>query len=252
MYRFIKIFYQIVFTIYCWSLFVFLWLFSTFIATILTLGTKNKESVFNKVERIFSRIAFRLIGMNVEVSGVENVPKDEPVIFVSNHQSMLDIKISLACIPVDFSFISKDSIFRVPLLGTYMAASGHIPIQRTENKRAYETIMTTIEKMKARQKSLMVFPEGTRSEHGELGSFKRGISFIILKSGRRVVPMAISGSCQFMPKGRWLSDPEKRHVKVCFGKPLSFDKTKIDREYTLQVTDILHKKVQELLDIIQE
>ena len=182
--------YQIVVTLYSWALFVLFWLFSILTAAILSLDAKDKENIFNTTERVFSRIAFKLLGMKIEIQGLENIPKNEPVIFISNHQSMMDIKLSLACIPTNISFISKDTIFRVPILGAYMKASGHIPIQRGEDRKAYETLLTAVKKLTAK-KSLVVFPEGTRSEDGQLGAFKRGISLIILKSGRRVVPMAI-------------------------------------------------------------
>jgi len=184
--------------------------------------------------------------MKIEIQGLENIPKNEPVIFISNHQSMMDIKLSLACIPTNISFISKDTIFRVPILGAYMKVSGHIPIQRGEDRKAYETLLTAVKKLTAK-KSLVVFPEGTRSEDGQLGAFKRGISLIILKSGRRVVPVAICGSNQFMPKRGWLSHPEKRYVKMNFGKPLSFDNSRTDREYTIQVTNQLRNEVLGLL-----
>ena len=239
-------FYQMLFTVYSWMLFVSLWMLSTLTAVILSIDTREKENVFNTIERFFSRIAFKLLGMQVEIQGIENIPSDEPVIFISNHQSMMDIKLSLAFIPVNFSFISKDTVFHIPILGAYMTASGHIPIQRTEDRKAYATLLTAINKLTAK-KSLVVFPEGTRSEDGKLGTFKRGISLIILKSGRRVVPMAICGSNQFMPKRGWLSYPEKRYVKICFGKPLSFDSTRTDREYTIDVTNKLQKEVSGLL-----
>ena len=238
--------YQIVVTLYSWALFVLFWLFSILTAAILSLDAKDKENIFNTTERVFSRIAFKLLGMKIEIQGLENIPKNEPVIFISNHQSMMDIKLSLACIPTNISFISKDTIFRVPILGAYMKVSGHIPIQRGEDRKAYETLLTAVKKLTAK-KSLVVFPEGTRSEDGQLGAFKRGISLIILKSGKRVVPMAICGSNQFMPKRGWLSHPEKRYVKMNFGKPLSFDNSRTDREYTIQVTNQLRNEVLGLL-----
>lgn len=241
--------YQIVFTLYSWTLFVSLWIFSTFMAVILSMDTRDKEYVFNTVERLFSRIAFILMGMKIEIKGVENIPQDEPVIFISNHQSMMDIKLSLACIPENFSFISKDTIFHVPILGAYMTASGHIPIQRSEDRKAYASLLAAINNLTAKKKSLVIFPEGTRSDDGQLGTFKRGISLIVLKSGRRVVPMAIRGSNQFMPKRGWLSHPEKRYVRISFGKPLSFDRSRTDREYTIYVTDKLQKEVLNLLQV---
>lgn len=242
--------YRILFTIYSWVLFVSLWMLSTLTAVILSIDTEEKENVFNTIERFFSRIAFKLLGMKVEIQGLENIPRNEPVIFISNHQSMMDIKLSLAFIPVNFSFISKDTVFHVPILGAYMTASGHIPIQRTEDRKAYATLLTAVNKLTAK-KSLVVFPEGTRSEDGKLGTFKRGISLIVLKSGRRVVPMAICGSNQFMPKRGWLSHPEKRYVRISFGKPLSFDNSRTDREYTIYVINKLHKEVSELMEYKQ-
>lgn len=239
-------FYQIVVTLYSWMLFISLWVFSTLMSAILAIDTKDKEYIFNTVERLFSRIAFKLLGMKIEIHGLENIPKNEPVVFISNHQSMMDIKLSLACIPVNISFISKDTVFHVPILGAYMRASGHISIQRGEDRKAYETLLKAIKKLTTK-KSLVVFPEGTRSEDGRLGEFKRGISLIVLKSGRRVIPMAICGSNQFMPKRGWLSHPEKRYVKLNFGKPLSFDNSRTDREYTIQVTNKLRKEVLDLL-----
>lgn len=239
-------FYQVIFTVYSWMLFVLLWIISTLTAVIVSLDTREKEKAFNTIERFFSRIAFRLLGMRVEIQGLENIPKDEPVIFISNHQSMMDIKLSLAYIPTNFSFISKDTVFHIPILGAYMTASGHIPIQRTDDRKAYATLLTAVKKLTAK-KSLVIFPEGTRSEDGQLGAFKRGISLIILKSGRRVVPMAIHGSNQFMPKRGLLSNPEKRYVRISFGKPIAFDSSRGGREYTIQVTDRLREEVLGLL-----
>ena len=214
---------------------------------VVSMDVSEKEHIFNAIERYFSRIALKLLGMKIEIEGVENIPQVEPVIFISNHQSMMDIKLTLACIPTNISFVAKESIFNVPLLGAYMRVSGHIPIKRNEDRKAYTSLLAAIINLTTKKKSLIVFPEGTRSEDGQLGAFKRGISLIILKSGRRVVPMAIDGSNQFMPKRGFLSHPDKRYVRISFGKPLSFDRTRTDREYTIKVTEELHENISRLL-----
>ncbi len=239
--------YQLIFTLYSWLLFILLWLFSIFMSIVVSMDVSEKEHIFNAIERYFSRIALKLLGMKIEIEGVENIPQGEPVIFISNHQSMMDIKLTLACIPTNISFVAKESIFNVPLLGAYMRVSGHIPIKRNEDRKAYTSLLAAIINLTTKKKSLIVFPEGTRSEDGQLGAFKRGISLIILKSGRRVVPMAIDGSNQFMPKHGFLSHPEKRYVRIAFGKPLSFDRTRTDREYTIKVTEELHENISRLL-----
>ncbi len=239
--------YQLIFTLYSWLLFILLWLFSIFMSIVVSMDVSEKEHIFNAIERYFSRIALKLLGMKIEIEGVENIPQGEPVIFISNHQSMMDIKLTLACIPTNISFVAKESIFNVPLLGAYMRVSGHIPIKRNEDRKAYTSLLAAIINLTTKKKSLIVFPEGTRSEDGQLGAFKRGISLIILKSGRRVVPMAIDGSNQFMPKRGFLSHPDKRYVRISFGKPLSFDRTRTDREYTIKVTEELHENISRLL-----
>lgn len=68
--------YQMMFTIYSWVLFVSLWMLSTLTAVILSMDTKEKENVFNAIERFFSRIAFKLLGMKVEIQGLENIPRN--------------------------------------------------------------------------------------------------------------------------------------------------------------------------------
>ena len=239
--------YQLIFTLYSWLLFILLWLFSIFMSIVVSMDVSEKEHIFNAIERYFSRIALKLLGMKIEIEGVENIPQGEPVIFISNHQSMMDIKLTLACIPTNISFVAKESIFNVPLLGAYMRVSGHIPIKRNEDRKAYASLLAAIKNLTTKNKSLVVFPEGTRSEDGQLGVFKRGISLIILKSGRRVVPMAIDGSNQFMPKRGFLSHPGKRYVRIAFGKPLSFDSSRTDREYTLKMTEELHENISRLL-----
>ncbi len=71
-------------------------------------------------------------------------------------------------------------------------------------------------------KSIVFLPEGTRSANGELGEFKRGVSAIILSSGRKVIPTAIIGSRGFMPKSSFLINPEIRNIRFKFGKRLEF------------------------------
>lgn len=238
---------QVLYTIYAWIINISLWSIGYFVSIISTIGTKDKESRYNAIERMFTRISFRLLGINLEVKGLENIPDDEPVIFVSNHQSFIDVKLSIAAIPRNFSFISKDIIFKIPILGKYMKTSGHIGICRSDERNAYGTLREVIKKLDA-GKSVIFFPEGTRSVNGELGRFKRGISMIILKSGRRVIPTAIIGSGGYLPKSSILSNPESRDIRFKFGKPLEFPKIeKEDRELSKEVLEKVRNEVSKLL-----
>jgi 1-acyl-sn-glycerol-3-phosphate acyltransferase len=239
----IKVFY----TVYAWTVNVALWSTGYIISIVSTIGIKDKEGIYNSIERKFTQISFRLLGINFDVKGLENIPENEPVIFVSNHQSLIDIKLSIAAIPRNFSFISKDILFKIPLLGKYMRTSGHIGIRRSDERNAYGTLSEVIKKLDS-GKSIIFFPEGTRSENGELGKFKRGISMVILKSGRKVVPTAIMGSRGFLPKSSFLSNPGHRDICFRFGKPLEFPKVeREDRELSMDVVARVRSEVSKLL-----
>ena len=239
----IKVFY----TVYAWIVNVALWSTGYVVSIVSAIGIKDKEGKYNSIERKFTQISFRLLGINFDVKGLENIPEKEPVIFVSNHQSLIDVKLSIAAIPRNFSFISKDILFKIPLLGKYMKTSGHIGIRRTDERNAYGTLSEVIKKLDG-GKSIIFFPEGTRSENGELGKFKRGISMVILKSGRKVIPTAIMGSRGYLPKSSILSNPGHRDIGFRFGKPLEFPKVdKEDRELSLDVVAKVRSEVSKLL-----
>ncbi|GJQ59604.1 MAG: 1-acyl-sn-glycerol-3-phosphate acyltransferase [Candidatus Scalindua sp. AMX11] len=239
--------FQIIYTLYAWATLSILWVTGYFILIFSTLGVKDKESRYNALERKLTRIAFRLMGVTIDAQGVENIPLHEPVIFVSNHQSFFDIKLSLAAIPRNFSFISKDIIFKIPFLGRYMRVSGHIGIRRSKERDAYNALCAVVRKLKG-GKSVVFFPEGTRSENGKLGQFKRGISMVVLRSGRKVVPTAIMGSGNFLAKNSFLCNPEKRNVCFRFGKPLEFSTVeKEDRALSKDVLIKIRGEVSKLL-----
>jgi len=233
--------------VYAWIVNVALWSTGYVVSIVSTIGIKDKENKYNSIERKFTQISFRLLGINFDVKGLENIPEKEPVIFVSNHQSLIDVKLSIAAIPRNFSFISKDILFKIPLLGKYMKTSGHIGIRRTDERNAYGTLSEVIKKLDG-GKSIIFFPEGTRSENGELGKFKRGISMVILKSGRKVIPTAIMGSRGFLPKSSILSNPGHRDICFRFGKPIEFPKVENEnRELSMDVVAKVRSEVSKLL-----
>lgn len=239
--------FRLIYLVYSWPAAVAPWLIGYLAAIILSVKKSKKEQIYSSISRIAARTTVDLLGIRIELDGVENVPTNEPVVFVSNHQSLFDIPLAFAFVPNNFSFISKESVFRVPLVGPFMKASGHIGLERTSGKKAYETMVATINKLET-GKSLVVFPEGTRSVDGKLGSFKRGISLIISQSGKKVVPMAIVGSGKFLPKDTFLSDPQNRDIKIRFGKPFTFEKKdKVNRENGKRIVESIKSSISDLL-----
>lgn len=240
--------FKIIYLAYAWVLVVSIWFIGYLFAVIASLGSNRKEDIYNYFCRFTAWLTVKSIGVKVEVKGEGNVPEGEPVIFVCNHQSYFDIKVAFGFIPRNFCFIAKEEITRIPVVSGYMRTAGHIALPREEDRRAYDTMLEVV-KQSRKGKSLLIFPEGTRSPNGRLGPFKRGVSLIVLKSGRRVIPTAIIGSRKFLPKGEWLCHPENREITIKFGKPIGFPQMeKVPKEESLEVIERLRGAVLGLLE----
>ncbi|HHT9133196.1 MAG TPA: 1-acyl-sn-glycerol-3-phosphate acyltransferase, partial [Candidatus Tripitaka californicus] len=211
--------FQILYLAYSWVLVCTVWFAGYLLAMLVSIGSRRRGEIYNSFCRASAWVIVMGLGMRVRVEGRENVPRGEPFIFICNHQSLFDIKLAFAFMPGNFCFVSKEEITRIPIVGSYMKTAGHIGMPREEDRRAYVVLLEIIKKAKE-GKSLLIFPEGTRSPDGKLGPFKRGVANIILKSGRRVVPTAIIGSREFLPRESWLCHPEHRDIIIRFGKPM--------------------------------
>jgi len=143
-------------------------------------------------------------------------------VFVSNHQSALDIPILVtACAPdFDVRFMAKESLFKLPFLGWGIAGNGFIPIRRENARHAANTFRDIAAKNSA-DYSYIVFPEGTRSDDGHLREFKRGAIALVSQLNRPLVPVSIIDACRANPKGKWIVRPGT--IRVVFHDPVAAD-----------------------------
>ncbi|OGC21923.1 hypothetical protein A2291_05825 [candidate division WOR-1 bacterium RIFOXYB2_FULL_42_35] len=179
--------------------------------------SKTKTKPFQIAAHHWARFLAFFSGIKVTVSGLENIPKDKALIIVSNHQGAADILLLLACLPVLFKFAIKKELFGLPAFGWYLKRAGYFSVDRKVVLSAYRTVEQITEILKEGG-NVLIFPEGTRSKTGELGRFKRGSLLAALKSGAPIVPIAISGSFNIMPRGTFLIHPHP--VKLTVGKPI--------------------------------
>ena len=119
---------------------------------------------------------------------------------MSNHQSFFDIFALLAGLPVDFKFILKKELMKIPLFGTAMKRAQYISIDRGDPKMAVQSINEAAEKIK-NGAYVLIFPEGTRSMDGNVQELKKGGFHLALKSGCDIIPLAIINSRDIAPKG---------------------------------------------------
>ena len=149
---------------------------------------------------MWARLALLLAGVRVTVSGDESLPAG-PVIFMSNHQSSFDIPALLAAMPRRIYWIAKKELFQVPVFGPSMRRGGYIPLDRSDVRKALKS-MDNAATIIRKGKSVVMFPEGTRSLSRELLPFKRGGFILALKAGVPVVPVTINGSGRISPAGQ--------------------------------------------------
>ncbi len=190
----------------------------------------------------WAKVILRVCGIHVPVHGLENVSPEIPRIYMCNHQSFFDIWTILAFLPVDFKFILKQELMKIPLLGPAMTRAGYIGIERKDPREAVKSIAVAAQRIKDGA-SVLIFPEGTRSPDGRLQSFKRGGFNLAFKSGCDIVPMAINGSHRIATKGSLRINKGSFSFRI--GQPISlsgYRKKDIQR-----LMDKVHEAIEEML-----
>ncbi len=149
--------------------------------------------------------------------GRERVPRAEPVVFMANHESWLDIPALLAAIPVQVRFLAKKSLFKWPFFGWAISSMGFIPVDRKNRREAVRSFEDAAARIRA-GRSVLIFPEETRSTDGNLLPFQRGGFLIALKAGIPIVPVGLEGPARCLPKHNYLIRPGT--ITVRFGDPI--------------------------------
>lgn len=183
--------------------------------------------------RLWCEWLLKILGIRMEVYVDSWPPKDRNYVFISNHQSQLDIPV-LEVLLKDYNvrFLAKKSLFSIPFFGWGIRALGYVPVDREDPKEGLKSLLACVERVKEGV-SLIVFPEGTRSATGELLPFKVGGFLIPLKAGVPICPLAIWGTVEILPKGRLWFNLKRRVIKVALGPVIEVegltlkDKTKL-------------------------
>lgn len=137
--------------------------------------------------------------LKIKISGLENIDKKKTYVIVANHQSLADI-IVLYQIRSQFKWVAKDSLFRIPVLGWCMSLAKHIKLERGDFSSIKKIYREAAEWLR-QDMSVLFFPEGTRSETGEVGEFQNGAFKLAIKEKRPVLPILINGTRDAIPKG---------------------------------------------------
>jgi 1-acyl-sn-glycerol-3-phosphate acyltransferase len=186
----------------------------------------------------WARAIVFISGSRVKVVGRQNIFRNQSYIFCCNHQSYFDIYILLGYLPYKVMFISKETVFKVPLIGWAMKALGYIPLDRSNPRKALLSIRGALKQLE-KGYSLILFPEGTRSTDGRVQEFKSGSMRLAFESASPVVPVSIYGSGKIQSKGSM--EVKGQNIGLVIGKPMKpKSATKAERsQFLKQVREVI-------------
>lgn len=165
------------------------------------------------IARIWAKSILFVGRIQVTVNGRFNIDPSRSYIYMSNHQSNFDILVLLSHLKVQFRWLAKAELFRVPLFGAAMKRAGYISIDRSDRPSAIKSLNRATEIIQ-KGVSVMIFPEGTRSCNGRIRPFKKGGFVMAVDSGIAIVPVIVHGTRQIMPKERLRIAPGKVVVEI--------------------------------------
>ncbi|MCR5640759.1 MAG: 1-acyl-sn-glycerol-3-phosphate acyltransferase [Lachnospiraceae bacterium] len=193
---------------------IFVWIFEAIV------GVFSKKAMerqcFHFVQWGF-RCIRKIAGIRLETIGLEDVPRDQPVLYIGNHCSFFDIVISYSQVPGITGFISKKEVKKVPLLSTWMTINHCLFLDRKDLRQGLKVITDAIEEVR-RGYSIFIYPEGTRSKDGKLGDFKAGSFKISTRTDCPIIPVAITNSSDVFEDHLPFIKPTK--VIIRYGAPI--------------------------------
>lgn len=196
----------------------------------------------HRIARVWARLLLAASGIRVEVEGVEKLDPAGSYVLVSNHLSLTDTPLVMAHIPLQFRFFAKQGLFRIPLLGGHLRRAGHFPVVRENPRAGLKTLADGARLLRGRGISVLVFPEGGRSEDGRLQEFRPGAAYVAIKGGVPAVPVAITGTREILPIGSIQVLPGRARLRI--GDPIPTeglspqDHTRLTAELRRRIADL--------------
>lgn len=173
------------------------------VAVLVIAHTRPDSRSIDTVARIWSRCWLWVAEVSLDVSGSEQVDAERSYVVVANHSSALDIMACFLAVPIPIRYLAKKELFRIPILASAMRAIGIVEVDRRARGSVHEQINTQVAALVASERSVIVYPEGTRN--GELASFKKGAFTLAVGAQLPILPVTIHGSHEaWPPRSAWV------------------------------------------------
>jgi 1-acyl-sn-glycerol-3-phosphate acyltransferase len=196
----------------------------------------------HRIAKAWARILLGIVGVEVEVLGLDRIAPGGSYVFVSNHSSYFDVPVILPQIPVQFRFLANKNLFNIPFIGYHMSRAGYFSVNSENARESLKSMSEAARVIQKRDVSILLFPEGGRT-FGELDPFKDGAAYIAIKAGVPIVPIGLVGVREVMPRGK--ATIRGGRVVMRIGEPIpTLDLSLQDRT---ALTQTLRNQVAELI-----
>ena len=227
---------------WAYTLIIYIWIFlatTVLGSTVILIAFFTQTGNFpHLVARLWGRSILWISGVKVTVKGLEKLNSNQSYIYMANHQSNYDIPVLLGKLPVQFRWLAKAELFRIPIFGRAMQGCGYISIDRSNRKRAFKSLTEAAQTIRDGT-SVMIFPEGTRSYDGKLKDFKKGGFILSVDAGVPIVPIIIRGTWPIMPRTRLRIEPAPVTIEI--QDPIE------TKDFSRRTKDELIKKIRETM-----
>ena len=202
----------------------------------------KKGRILGFIVKYWAKSIFKTMNINVRVIGLDKLDRNADYIFAPNHASSLDIPLILGFLPFWIVPISKIELKWIPFLGWAMQAAGHVFVDRRDHEKAMLSIAKIKNSLLKNPRSILIFPEGTRTNDGKVNKFKTGGLSIGISTKISIVPVAIEGTFES------LSKHSKKFVNklltINIGSPVDTRKYSLDDRKDLAI--IVNSEVKKL------
>jgi 1-acyl-sn-glycerol-3-phosphate acyltransferase len=201
----------------------------------------NGKILGTKLYNIFGLSGLIAAGIDLKVTGAEKIDSSQSYVVISNHPSTLDIFTHITALPVSIRFLTKTELFRIPILSRVLKILGLPRIDRKNAQMNLPKINESIQRVIDNKNSIMIFPEGTRSNQKELLPFKKGAAHVAKQFNLPIIPVVTHNSHNLMIKGSVWFKSGQIHVQI-------LDPITNIKDYDIdELTNLIYLKVSENL-----
>ncbi len=190
------------------------------------------------VARIWSRTLLLITFSPVTVEHAERLRLYPVAVYVANHLSYMDTPVLYAKLPFQFRILAKQSLWKVPFIGSYLQHSGQVPVDSSSSRSAVASLLRGVETLQSGL-PLVLFPEGGRTPNGHLHNMQAGSAWMAIRSQVPIVPVTLIGSYEFLPMHTYTLHPRPIHIVVGDPIPTTGLTTRDAEALTQQVHDAI-------------